>query len=457
MSIGSRKARVRARFIGLFGLLVFSLIAAFGGGPQFHAQAQSDTLDDDLSGYWRFDEGRGKVAYDETPFANDGRLVGEPDWVLGLIEFGLDFYARRGFSVQVADHRTLDAREELTLACWVCLRQRLVEESEDDAFSLFAKPFQEAYGLGIARDEGVLFGTVGLDDGRARRLQGRTAVPYDRWVHVAFSYDARTGEARLYLDGELDAAGRIGPGPLKTNAAPLLLGAALDPDPAAGPEETFRVLPGILDEARLYRRVLSGEEILRLAKEAALAPQQPCGQCYAPPAVVALLEEWAREPVITQEVFLRWLLLLLNTADAIPMTAPIDEIVQYFFTTGVIPDAFPVDLNAPITKGEAALLLLRALEIETPLLDQLLLSAGLQAAEEAALEIAVREGLVPPGEPDDVLTGLDLNLMSDWLLQRLETAPPAFFEAKDVACAQAKRLFRRQGPTPPPPPEPPSS
>lgn len=446
MSIGSRKAWAK---LGILSGLLF-LLGSFSSG--LTPQAQSDR-NDNLKGYWRFDEGRGEIAHDETPFANDGRLFG-PDWVLGLIEFGLDFYGRSGFSVQVKDDPSLDAREKLTLASWICLREPAAFESEDEEFFLFAKPYLDLgiYGLSVQRDEGWLVGTVALENGPVRRLEGQTPVPYERWVHTAFSYDAETGEARLYLDGKLDESGRIGPGPIAVNTAPLLLGAALDPST----EETVGVLPGIMDESRLYQRVLSPKEVLRLAKEAALAPQQECGKCYAPPAVNALLDRLIQESILTQEMFLRWLLILLNPAETVPMNAPFEEIAQFFLATGVIPEVFSLDPGAPITRGEAALLLLRALEIETPLLDQLLLSAGLRAAEEAALEIAVREGLIPPGDPDDILTGADLNTMSDWLLLRLETAPPSFYTAKDVACAQTKRLFRRQGP-PPPGEEPPSS
>jgi len=455
VNIGSRSPWAYGA-IGVTLLLLGTTIA--GTLP---SNAQPDLLDRDLSGYWRFDEGRGRIAQDETPFANDGQLVGtdSPDWVLGLVEFALDFYGRRGASVQVPDAPSLDAQEALTLACWVCLRRQLALESEDDTFTLFAKPFDEAYQLSIAREEGPLIGSIRLRDGRVVRIKGERPVPYDRWVHVAFTYDATTGEARLYLDGELDAVERIGPGLIAVNEAPLLLGAALDPTVRSG-EEPFRVLPGILDEARLYRRVLHPEEILRLAQEAALSPQPVCGKCYAPPAVNVLLNRLIEEPLITQEMFFRWMLLLLNPSETIPMNAPFEEMVQLFRAMGILPEGFPLDPQAPITFGEAALLLLRALEIETPLLDQLLLSAGLQAAGEAALEIAVREGLMPPADPDDILTGAALSLMSDRLLLRLETAPPSYYSAKDVECAQVKRLLRAPGPQPPPPPggdEPPSS
>lgn len=447
MNTGSLKRSTRTTFWvkgASLGVLAVLLTVLSGANPL----AQSDDLDRELTGYWRFDEGRGEIAHDETDFHNDGQVEG-PDWVVGLVEFGLNYYGQRGLTTQVPDADSLDAREKLTVACWVCLNEQLARESEDAQFFLFAKPFEGAYSLSVERDEGRLRGAVSLA-GEEQTLRGEAFVPYNRWVHVAFSYDSETGEARLYLDGRLDQSGKIGPGLIDINAAKLLIGSALDPSSS----EPIGVVPGILDEARVYRRVLLPEEILRLASEPALAPERACGNCYSPLAVEDYLDGLLEQPTITQEQFFRWLLLLLNTSETLPPDAPMNDIVLYFLETGVIPGIFPLDLAAPLTKGEAALLLLRALELETPLLDQLLLSTGLQAAEEAALEIAVREGLLAPGDPDDLLTGAEIGVMSSALLVHLETAPPPFFNDKDITCVQIKRLFMRRGP---PPPEEPSS
>ncbi len=447
VNIGSLKRSTSLMAKVAFLGSVITLFMILGGANPL---AQSDDLNQELKGYWRFDEGRGEIAHDETAFQNDGRVEG-PSWVVGLVEFGLNYYGQRGLAVKVPDDASLDVREKLTLTCWVCLSELLARESEDERFSLFAKPFEGAYSLSIDRDGGRLLGAVSLA-GENRTLEGETFVPYDRWVHVAFSYDSETGEARLYLNGKLDRAGEIGPGLIDVNTSTLLLGSALDPSSS----HAISVLPGILDEARVYQRVLLPEEIRRLASEPALAPEQPCGNCYSPLAVEDNLQELAQKSRITQEQFFRWLLMLLNTSETLPLDAPIDDIVSYFLAAGVIPGIFPLDLSAPVTKGEAALLMLLALELETPLLDQLLLSTGLQAAEEVALEIAVREGLLPPGDPNDLLTGVELGVMSSALLIRLETAPPPFFSAKDITCVQIKRLSMRREP-PPPPEEPPSS
>ena len=434
--------------------LVLLLITTMAIAPA--PKAQSDDLQQKLVGYWRFDEGRGEIAYDETIFRNDGR-VKDAKWVVGLIEFGLHYYGKRGVFVEVPDDASLDAREELTLACWVCLNEYLFEKSDEDAFYLFAKSDGGVYSLRIEREERRLQGSILLESNVQRSLLGEQAVPFGRWTHVAFTY-GMTGLARLYIDGELDREGQVGPGFIQANTTDLFLGSAFDLETK---QPGLGALPGVMDEARIYQRALTSEEIQLLAHDPALDPKErPCGNCYAPPTVEEFLRKLMQEGLVTQEQFLRWLLLLINDAETLPMSAPIEEIVTFFLKVGVIPEIFPLNLDAWITKGEAALLLLRAIDLETPLLDQLLLAAGLQAAAEAAFEIAVREGLLPPGRPEDLLSGSDLGSMSLPLLTRLETSPPPFFEEKDVACAQTKRLFleRTRPPLPPlPPPEPPSS
>ncbi|MHC4270414.1 MAG: hypothetical protein ACYSTS_18415, partial [Planctomycetota bacterium] len=45
----------------------------------FSLQAQADPLDDKV-GYWKFEEGSGFVAYDETTYSNDGTLIYSDMW-----------------------------------------------------------------------------------------------------------------------------------------------------------------------------------------------------------------------------------------------------------------------------------------------------------------------------------------------------------------------------------------
>jgi len=395
--------------------------------------AQSEGLNHGLVGYWRFDEGAGDTARDESPFRNDGEVKG-PDWVVALIQYGLHYYGREGLTTEVPGSESLDIREELSLACWICLSGRLADGSEEDLFYLFAKPHGKVYSLRVEREEFKLQGTVSVE-GRLRSITSGASVPLGRWTHVAFTYDSEAGEASLYIDGELDRTDALGPGKIDVNDQNLFIGSAFDP---LTQRLGIGALPGVIDEARIYRRVLTPDEVRHLASEPTLAPEQPCANCYAPPSVGKFLMELMPEAFVTQEQFLRALFIMLNRSEELPFDAPIEEIVQFLTELGVIPEIFPLDLGAPITKGEAALLLLRALELEVPFIDQLLLTVGLKEAERAAFEIARREGLIPPGKPEDLLSGRELVAMIVKGLVRFQINAPLGATPTDLLCAGLK-------------------
>ncbi|HEX2021998.1 MAG TPA: LamG domain-containing protein, partial [Candidatus Thermoplasmatota archaeon] len=81
------------------------------------------------------------------------------------------------------------------------------------------------------------------------------ALPSNRWVHLAGTYDGATH--RLYVDGALVATQVAGP--RAENAAALLLG-------ASGACVGFE---GLLDEVTVYSRALSAAEILAIAQAGA--------------------------------------------------------------------------------------------------------------------------------------------------------------------------------------------
>lgn len=408
--------------------------------------AQPEQLNQGLVGYWRFDEGTGTIVRDETSFRNDGQLKG-PNWVIGLIEFGLNYYGREGFQVVVPHAQSLAVEKELTLACWVCLNEGLARNKEDDLFYLFAKSSTGVYSLGIEREDLQLRGSVSTG-GDYKAITSEESVPTGRWVHTAFTYNSSTGEARLYIDGRLDRTLQLQPGLIDVNQTSLFLGSAVDPTTG---KRGVGVLPGIMDEARVYERILSEEEITQLVSAPTTAPDRPCSNCYVPRNVGDLILNLLPEASITQGQFIRWLFALLNQSQTLPLDADIEEIIQFLVTIHIIPSIFPIDLEAPITKGAAALLLLRALELQVSFIDQLLITVGLKQAEEAAFVIAVREGLISGGRPDDLVTGRDLANMSLFLLERLQVSPPHDFTPTDIACAVLKLVFIKTVVTPPPP------
>ncbi len=102
----------------------------------------------------------------------------------------------------------------------------------------------------------------------SHHLAAPDPLPLGRWVHLAATFDGQT--MRLYVDGT-ERGSMDRPGPIGGNDCHLVLG-----NYETGHKACFH---GLLDDVRLYRRVLSAEEIrLHAAAEPAeggkaLAPE----------------------------------------------------------------------------------------------------------------------------------------------------------------------------------------
>ena len=68
-----------------------------------------------------------------------------------------------------------------------------------------------AYKVGPRSDKKVLIRitTGGLAWGAAV-VAGKTDVPLKKWTHIAGTYDAKSGEGKIYIDGALDGEGKLG-------------------------------------------------------------------------------------------------------------------------------------------------------------------------------------------------------------------------------------------------------
>lgn len=77
-------------------------------------------------------------------------------------------------------------------------------------------------------------------------------MPVKKWTHIAGPYDAKSGEAKIYIDGALDGEGKIG-GEIVPNNDVLWLGRG------AGP-----FLEGRMDEVRISNTARTQQEIQEL-------------------------------------------------------------------------------------------------------------------------------------------------------------------------------------------------
>jgi len=125
-----------------------------------------------------------------------------------------------------------------------------------------------------------------------------------------------------------------------------------------------------------------------------------------PDDVVGLLLARLPEPQITQEDFLRVLPALLGFGARIDFDAPIEDFIALLTDLGVIPEGFEIDPGAPVTKGWASVLKVKATNIRPGLIEWAQIQIyGL--TPEIAFRMAVRAGVMAPGEPTDLETGME--------------------------------------------------
>jgi hypothetical protein len=185
-------------------------------------------------GVWVGSEGSGTTLTDSSGNGRHGTISGAT-WVTGLVGPALNFTGSG-----VADLGDLDMPGSFTLMTWMQTRSLY----SGTCGSLVMKTFD--YGLEICG--GQLWSRVASGGSWSAELWSPlTSADLNTWKHVAMSYDGTV--LRLYIGGILIGSA---PGAHTTNNHPLLLGRWT---PAS------EYWNGLIDEVRLYNRVLSQGEI----------------------------------------------------------------------------------------------------------------------------------------------------------------------------------------------------
>lgn len=219
---------------------IFVFLLLFVGNLLSFAQDEHTVL------LYTFESGAGKVVKDISGNKNDGELMG-PKWGEGNRGGGLVFggNAPRDF-VGIPDSDSLDLVEGLTVEMWLYL------EAWSTAGGTGATK-ELAYKVGPRSDKKVLLRmTTDKHAWGAAVVAGKTDVPLKKWTHIAGTYDGKSGDGKIYIDGILDGEGKIG-GNITVNNDVLWLGRG------AGP-----FLQGRMDEVRISNIARSAQEIQEL-------------------------------------------------------------------------------------------------------------------------------------------------------------------------------------------------
>ena len=217
-----------------------------------------EEISDGLVGYWRFDEGSGTTAYDNSSSNNYGTLVNGPTWVNGKHGKALRF---DGFddSINIESSETLRfTSSSFTIACWVKIdgstgdHQVILSQSR----SIFPGPYfcLELQPNGHTPQCAVL---ILPETGTCQYSVSNNNIQFGEWVYLVGTYDGST--IKIYVNGVLTGAIEK-EGTLNSEELPIRIGSHY----IIGEENWFK---GTIDEVMLYNRALDAEEIKAHAQD----------------------------------------------------------------------------------------------------------------------------------------------------------------------------------------------
>ncbi len=238
-------------FVLLFGSILFfpetALTEAAGAKKN-----KPKTLDNDpnLAGWWKFDEESGKVTPDSSKHDRNGTLKGElsfdKDSVRGRTGKALKF-DDNGY-VEITKYKGVTGTRPRTVAAWIKTENdggEIVSWGTDDFGQMFTFCFIRGR-IGITPNGGYYYMNEPVDD--------------DKWHHVTVVVKEAElpnlhDDVVLYKDGviaEVHDIGLLDLWPVDTGT---------DMDVRIGME-----FEGLIDDVRIYDRVLSDEEVMALFK-----------------------------------------------------------------------------------------------------------------------------------------------------------------------------------------------
>ncbi len=203
--------------------------------------------DPNLTLWWPLDEGKGATAVDRSGHGHHGTIVGDAQWTDGYqgaaLKLGGDIY------VETNSYQGVTGAAPRTCCAWIKTTTAGTRDIMSWGQNAAGRKWRMYLpGAGVVRIEvngGYHLGVTNLRDGR--------------WHHVAVTFEddglPDVVDTLLYVDGRLDATSSSAEEPIDTAPGPVRIG-----------ESPWHNAPFMdeIDDARIYDKVLTAEEIQQL-------------------------------------------------------------------------------------------------------------------------------------------------------------------------------------------------
>lgn len=239
--------------------LVASLLA--GGGSSSPVVQGSVNLKDGLVLCFGFNESSSFRISDESGFENHGKVRGAQWTKEGRIGGAYRFdQKKRTNGIRVEDSDSLDCTS-VTVAAWI---------KTDDVGSgwtrIVDKDWKRGYNLTMCgtmlnKEKSTQWhGKAVFEFSDKRWIGTKRKVADGKWHYIVGTYGE--GVARIYVDGKLDGEKKLNNGgPVKINDIDLMIG---NRNPQHEKEQEPNAFDGLIDEVRIYNRVLNSREVVAL-------------------------------------------------------------------------------------------------------------------------------------------------------------------------------------------------
>ena len=216
------------------------------------ADAQ-DFVTDGLVAMWTLNEADldGKTVKDALG-ENDAEMIGKLKFVEGPMGDAMEF---EGDAENYVEIPALGSFEKVSIECWAL-------EGQFGGIQGIVSTWQWAAGKVHFKFEGNQI-QVHKNDGVKIRMNAET----DNWYHIIYTSDTKEDELKLYVDGELVDEGTAGGTPENMDERRI------------GSEHDGRYLIGMIDNVRIYDRILDEAEVKQnFESESDSLPVEPAGK-----------------------------------------------------------------------------------------------------------------------------------------------------------------------------------